>query len=290
MASSHRIGRLSGVRLRFNGLGFTLVELLVVIAIIAILISILLPALNAARASAVTVQCSSNLKQIGQAFNLYAAEHGGALPPGSINWGNGKNPPTPPDLNGWSTDYGAAKTPGWGPAPAGYSLWEHFLWPYAGKTMDVFTCPANIAKPKEDYIGSVLMPKDWVFWWFNYQINKSLMGAATNIPNYPKPFRNAQSTHIVADGSEFNSGEGEVRLNREQYYFPGQNPASYKPYLSYNFNQVMGQFDDGVYGRHRGPVVNVLYVDGHVVSEPAARLWTISQSVGFDRIFWYGSQ
>jgi prepilin-type N-terminal cleavage/methylation domain-containing protein/prepilin-type processing-associated H-X9-DG protein len=114
--------------------GFTLVELLVVIGIIALLISMLLPALNRAREQANRTACASNLRQCGLATTMYLNDNKGRFPAhesGSVlsyySWG--------------------------GKAGTEYTATERFINPYIGKlgetsqndqgVTDVFRCPSD---------------------------------------------------------------------------------------------------------------------------------------------------
>lgn len=74
---------------------FTLIELLVVIAIIALLMSILLPALGQARRAARAIVCATNVRNLGQAAHLYAQDYDGYAP--RDYWNSGDGVPLDPD-------------------------------------------------------------------------------------------------------------------------------------------------------------------------------------------------
>jgi prepilin-type N-terminal cleavage/methylation domain-containing protein len=134
--------------------GFTLVELLVVIGIIALLISMLLPALNQVRKQAESTQCLAQLRQIGQTLYIYANQNKGYFPGGvidsvdklpsgglmplSLNPGaNVRYPDTASSLNRIVQPQGPDLRL---PLPTGGTTWNP-EWSVGG--MKIFFCPSN---------------------------------------------------------------------------------------------------------------------------------------------------
>ena len=116
--------------------GFTLIELLVVIAIIAILASMLLPALSRAKLKAQGIVCMSNHRQLALAWHQYTSDNQDVL-----LYASG-------DMAGWepgvwvngTLDFSPSNPSNWDPS---VDIYRSPLWPYCGNSLGIWKCPSD---------------------------------------------------------------------------------------------------------------------------------------------------
>ena len=218
--------------------GFTLVELLVVVGIIALLMSILLPALNKARENARQVKCANNMRQIWMACLMYANENKDKLP-------------IPPRVENFSSSILA---PGIaimmdpnGNIGGIYDYNQGTLWPYISKSIqarqDVFNCPTDLDAFRPVSRGTINYTASYQRN-FTYSWNALVRGQDADTSTWLKP-TGIRLASIVMPGQK-------ITLVEEQY------PNDGLAFLS-GSNDV----DDQPTNRHlkRG---NQGFADGHV--------------------------
>lgn len=223
--------------------GFTLIELLVVIAIIAILASLLLPALSKAKGKGQQTVCSSNLRQMGIAMNMYVG-----------------------DYNKFPGHYMFASAPH---PHAGSIVWPGRLFPYAGKNRNLFFCPSN----KPIYQWTTNSPRPNMKMPFNILPGNPGTGFSYGYNDWGvREFVNGESGFSLGLGGDIGINRSFGEVPEWAVKVPTDMIAITDSQSDNNWDTAVDPTDPGTFAnpaaewpsRRHNLGSNVLFVDGHV--------------------------
>ena len=236
---------------------FTLIELLVVVAIIALLISILLPSLTAARNVARMVRCEASLKQIGNAHQMYANDNGDYFVPHrlkkhSLQWYRNMAFRRMLGLRDGGSIPEGLRCPS--ALPDRYHRWAHN---YGGNG-------TSTGNPNSAAATRVPIREQLAYHEGDYFRNRTATGTNAAVRhNRSKILRSSEVLQTV-DASDWNANKGRSRYTQFWDLYPELNGSAHAVWGGGKWNQTSYRHNEGA---------NMLMFDGHAEYKPKTEAW-----------------
>jgi prepilin-type N-terminal cleavage/methylation domain-containing protein len=242
--------------------GFTLIELLVVIAIIALLMSILMPALAKVRKQATAVVCQSRLKQWGVVFSMYTSDNDGKF----------------------------HSRPGTGSNDSYKRLWPYTYKPYYKDPIMRFCPAAEYLSANPSRVGGPVGVWDWRYGAYNPTKDKTLWVAGENIPPYGSFAMNRwiedlQGSYSTDTGywrrPDVKGGAKVPLFYDAQYVMTWYRPDAQPP--EYDGDWTVGDTQSAAaINRHGDGLIDMLFLDWSIRRAGLKELWTLKGSRSMD--------